>query len=81
MVGKIKHILKRELLYYLLTLLVLALIMHIDLLSDPSARLTMMQEKENYFHPFIYAFIIYSVIFILRKIIDFVTGLFEKKSS
>ena len=80
MVEKLKKALLRELLYYLLTLFVLALIMHIDLLSDPSARLAMMQEKENYSHPFIYAFVIYIVIFILRKIIDFVMGLFDRKS-
>ncbi len=81
MVEKFKHVIKRELLYYLLTLLVLALIMHIDLLSDPSARLNLMHEKENYSHPFIYSFVIYIVILIIRKIIDFVTGLFEKKTT
>ena len=80
MVEKLKKIIVKELLYYFLTLLVLALIMHIDLLSDPSARLVMMKEKENYLHPFIYSFVIYSIIFILRKIIDFIIGLFQKKS-
>ena len=79
MVEKIKHILKRELLYYFLTLIILAFIMHFDLLSNPSARFELMQEKGNYSHPFLYAFIIYSVILIFRKIIDFITALFEKK--
>ncbi len=77
---KFKQILKKELLYYLLTLLILAFIMHIDLLSDPLSRLQMMQTKENYSHPFLYSFIIYIIIFILRKTIDFITGLFEKKT-
>ena len=76
---KFKHFMKREIVYYLLTVLILALIMHIDLLSNPSARFELMQEKGNYTHPFIYSFVIYIVIFIFRKIIDFVMGFFEKK--
>jgi len=77
---KFKKVLKKELLIYLSTLLALALIMHIDLLSDPSARLQAMQEKENYTHPLLYSFVVYTVILILRKTIDFITGLFEKKT-
>ncbi len=80
MVEKFKHTIKKETLIYLATLLILALLMHIDLLSDPSSRLSLMQEKENYSHPFLYSFIIYFIILILRKIIDFIMGLFEKKS-
>jgi len=79
MLEKFKLAIKKEALIYLATLLILALIMHIDLLSDPFSRLSSMQEKENYFHPFLYSFIIYTIILILRKIIDFVMGLFEKK--
>jgi len=79
MINKFKHAIKKELLYYFLTLLVLALIMHIDLLSDPLSRLQMMQEKENYTHPFLYSFVIYFIILVLRKIIDFVAGILEKK--
>ena len=77
---KFKQVLKKELLIYLSTLLALALIMHIDLLTDPSTRLQAMQEKENYTHPLLYSFIVYTVILILRKTIDFITGLFEKKT-
>ena len=80
MVEKFKHAIKKEALIYLVTLLILALIMHIDLLSDPLSRLNIMQEKGNYSHPFLYSFIIYAVILILRKIIDFIMGLFEKKT-
>ena len=80
MIEKFKPVIKREVLYYLLTLLALALIMHIDLLSDPFARLETMQEKGNYSHPFLYSFIIYGIILVLRKTIDFITGLFKKKS-
>jgi len=75
---RFKLALRKEALYYLLTILILALIMHIDLLSNPLARFELMQEKGNYSHPFIYSFVIYSVILILRKIIDFIMGIFEK---
>ena len=80
MLEKVKLILKKEAIYYLITLLVLALIMHSDLLSDPSSRFNLMQEKGNYTHPFLYSFIIYIIILIIRKIIDFVGNIFEKKS-
>lgn len=77
---KFKKVLIKELLIYLSILLALALIMHIDLLSDPSARLQAMQEKENYTHPLLYSFVVYTVILIVRKTIDFIAGLFEKKT-
>jgi len=80
MVEKFKLTIKKEVLFYLLTLLVLALIMHIDLLSDPSSRFQTMHEKGNYSHPFLYSFIIYSTFLIIRKTIDFVTGIFEKRT-
>jgi len=81
MLEKFKLTIKKEALIYLATLLILALIMHIDLLSDPLSRLSRMQEKGNFFHPFFYSFIIYAIILILRKIIDFIMGLFEKKTT
>jgi len=77
---KFKKVLIKESLIYLLTLLALTLIMHFDLVTDPSSRLLAMQEKENYTHPLLYAFVVYSVFFILRKTIDFITGLFQKKT-
>jgi len=75
---KIKSFIKKELLIYLATLLVLTLIMHIDLLSDPLARLQIMQDQENYSHPFLYAFVVYFVMLIIRKVIDLISGLFKK---
>lgn len=81
MLERYKGTIKKEALYYLLTLVVLALIMHIDLLSDPFARFETMQEKENYSHPFLYAFIVYSILFIVRKSIDLIGSLFTKKGS
>jgi len=81
MTKKLKQILKKEFLYYSVIFLILAFIMHSDLLSDPFSRLEIMQEKENYSHPFFYSFIVYSVILVLRIIINFVSKIFEKKSN
>ncbi|MFA6137245.1 MAG: hypothetical protein WC667_04090 [Sulfurimonas sp.] len=80
MVEKFKLAIKKEVLYYLFTLLALALIMHSDLLSNPFLRFHNMYEKGNFSHPFLYSFIIYGTILILRKTIDFIIGVFEKKS-
>lgn len=77
--NNFKTALKKEFYIYLGTLLVLIIIAHSDILSDPLARFSLMEQKENYSHPFVYSVIIYGIILILRKIIDFVTGLFEKK--
>jgi len=79
MLKNFKPVIKKELFIYLLTLLVLTLIIHSDLVSDPSSRMNLMYEKGNYTHPFLYSFVVYSVILILRKTIDFITGIFEKK--
>ncbi|CAA6820773.1 MAG: Unknown protein [uncultured Sulfurovum sp.] len=75
---KFKSILKRELLFYFAIFIVLALISHGDLLSDPLLRLELLVSQGNYFHPFFYTFIVYSLILIVRKILDFILGLFEK---
>ena len=79
MLKKFKLAIKKEFFIYLAMLLVLALISHGDLLSSPSERFKIMVEKENYFHPFLYTFILYSILFIIRKLLDFILGLFEKK--
>ena len=79
MISKLKHVFKREFIYYLIILVVLALVMHSDLLSSPLERLEIMKEKENYFHPFLYSFIFYSVILFLRTIINIISKVFEKK--
>ena len=81
MVKKFKLAIKKEIFYYLLILLILALVMHSDLLNNPVARFQAMSEKGNYTHPFLYAFIVYATILFFRKIIDFVVGIFEKKSN
>jgi len=78
-VNTFKIAIKREIFIFLLILFILTLVMHSDLLSNPSARFDMMFEKENYAHPFLYTFIIYSIFFIIRKVLDFIIGLFENK--
>ena len=79
MIEKIKITLIRELLYFVIIFVILALIMHIDILSNPLARLDLMKEKDNYSHPFFYAFIVYSVVLVLKSIINFISKIFEKK--
>lgn len=80
MLQKFKLAIKREVIIYIIMLLVLTLVMHFDLLTDPASRFEIMVEKGNYSHPFIYTFVIYSILFIIRKILDFIIGLFEKKT-
>jgi hypothetical protein len=77
---KFKLAIKREIFVYLAIFFLLSIVMHSDLLSDPSSRFQMMNEKENYSHPFLYAFFVYSILFIIRKVLDFIIGLFEKKT-
>lgn len=75
---KFKSILKKELLFYFVIFIILALISHPDLLSSPLARLELLIKMGNYLHPFVYTFVVYSFILIIRKILDFIIGLFEK---
>ena len=77
---KFKLAIKREILIYIAMFFVLSIVMHSDLLSDPFSRFQLMNEKENYSHPFLYTFVVYGIIFIIRKILDFIIGLFEKKA-
>jgi hypothetical protein len=69
---------RREVFIYIIITFFLALIMHSDLLTNPSSRFEMMYAKENYSHPILYSFIIYSILYIIRKILDFVIILFSK---
>ena len=78
--GKFKNAIKREIFVYLVMLFVLGLVMHSDLLSDPSSRFQMMHEKGNYSHPFLYTFFVYIILFLIRKTLDFIMGLFRKKT-
>lgn len=78
--NKFKSALRKEFFIYLATLFILIVIAHSDMLSDPFARFDLMAQKENFFHPLVYSFAIYSIIFVIRKLIDLIGKLFERKS-
>lgn len=60
-----------EIIYYMSILVLLALVQHSDLMFAPLERFEQMQKNSNYFHPFLYAFIVYSIIGLLRVIVKF----------
>jgi len=70
-------ILKQELIIYTALLTLLILLMHPDLLSDPTVRLAAMQQKENYIHPLLYTFFVYLILFFFRGIISLVMKYFK----
>ena len=72
-------ILKKELTIYTALLTLLIVIMHPDMLSDPTIRLGLMQEKTNYIHPLLYTFFIYLVVYFFRAIFGFVLRLVKKE--
>ncbi len=80
MLKKFKHLIKKEIIVYLAMVFILTLVMHNDLLSSPLIRLELMYEKGNYSHPFLYTLIVYSIFLVIRVILNFVLGLFEKKT-
>ena len=75
------NIFKKELTIYTALLTVLIFMMHPDMLSDPTVRLGLMQEHENYIHPLLYTFFVYLILYFLRAIIDFVAKIFDKGKS
>ena len=75
---KFKRLIKKEILYYFFTFVILTLVMHSDMLSDPLLRWEFMQDRENYSHPFLYALLVYIPLLIIRKSIDFIAGVFSK---
>ncbi len=59
---------KKELLIYLLIVILSAPVFHPDLLTDFGSRMEMMSDRGNYYHPFIFALVIYLSIALLRLI-------------
>ena len=57
----LKKLLK-EILYFIIILIILAISLHPDLLSDPMGRFKMMSYARNYGHPFFWAAIGYVVV-------------------
>ena len=72
-------LLRKELIVYTALLTVLILLMHPDILSEPTVRLGLMQEHGNYIHPLLYTFIIYLVLFFFRAIFGFIMKFFDKR--
>ena len=73
-----EKIFKRELLIYATILLVLILVMHPDMITDPKTRLGLMQQHQNYIHPLLYTFFVYLILFVLRSAVKALVRLFKK---
>ena len=73
------NILKKEFTIYTALLTVLIFSMHPDMISEPTIRLGLMQEHENYIHPLLYTFFVYLILYFLRAIIGFIMK-FVKRS-
>ena len=71
-------IIRKEVLYYLAILILLALVQHPDLLSSPLERITTMKELSNYAHPFLYTFGAYIIIGIFRIVIKLIGYVIKK---
>lgn len=68
----------KEILYFVIILLILAVVQHQDLLSEPMTRFTTMQENGNYLHPFIWTAVIYGIVWTFRLIGRFILKLKNK---
>ena len=73
------NILKKEFTIYTALLTVLIFSMHPDMISEPTIRLGLMQEHENYIHPLLYTFFVYLILYFLRAIVGFIMK-FVKRS-
>jgi len=73
------NILKKELIIYTALLTGLILLMHPDLLSEPTIRLGLMQEMGNYIHPLLYTFFVYLILYFFRAVFGFVMKFFKKE--
>lgn len=67
MIKKIKI----ELIYFILLLIILAILQHSDLLTSPSTRIDLMAEKENYLHPLLWTSIVYIVVGLIRLVVKY----------
>ncbi|MDQ7086008.1 MAG: hypothetical protein Q9M36_14340 [Sulfurovum sp.] len=79
MLNKFKRAIKKEVVIYILMLFALTILMHSDILTHPLLRFEMMNDKENYTHPLLYTLIIYLPFLVIRKLLDFIIGLFDKR--
>ncbi len=68
----------KEIIIYLLILLILAPLQHGDLLSHPLERFNLMLEHQSYLHPFIWTSIVYVGIGIFRLFLKYILKLVRK---
>lgn len=61
-------IIKTEIIYFIVILLLLAVLQHSDLLSSPLERIGLMAQKGNYLHPLLWTAVVYSAVVIVRVI-------------
>jgi hypothetical protein len=73
-----KKVLIREAVIFAVLLILLAFLMHPDLISGE--RFAVMSERGNFFHPLLYTFLIYIVLFIVRFLFAKILKIFKKKS-
>lgn len=58
-------------------MLLLASLIHPDLLTNPLERFTLMNERGNYFHPFLYSFAAYILVILGRSLFRAFTKIFK----
>ncbi len=73
------NIFKKEFTIYTALLTVLVFLMHPDMLSNPTVRLGLMQEHENYIHPLLYTFFVYLILYFLRAVVRFIMKFVKKE--
>lgn len=74
------NIIKKEFTIYTALLTLLIFVMHPDMLSEPTIRLSLMQEHENYIHPLLYTFFLYLILYFLRALVSFIMKFFKKEA-
>ena len=73
------NIIKKEFTIYTALLSILILLIHPDLLSNPTTRLGQMQDLGNYIHPLLYTFFVYLILYFVRFVFGFIWKLFKKR--
>ncbi|MGE3613280.1 MAG: hypothetical protein AB7G20_07405 [Sulfurimonas sp.] len=70
-----------EILYFMVLLLILAFMQHPDLLSSPLERVSLMAEKGNFIHPFLWTSGVYLVVGLVRLIVKYALYLKNRKKN
>jgi len=73
-----RRVLTTELIIYIVIFVALSMLMHQDLFLSFSDRFNTVLDRKNYFHPFVYTFLVYIFILILRFFIKNVASLLNK---